>query len=328
MRPLALVILLAVGCEPSTSVRDEAGSGQAGRDASTTSMAEGDLTLAYRAPAAVVEVGRGALDFAGQVIQAASIAAGSSSARTFGTLTESASGRVAYSESPPDRLIIERADGSRIEVVVREIMGSGRDATSFFQEDHAFRVEIVADDLNAELRSSRSGAARSAGIRGRLVVEGEPLDVDLTLDGTETFDSDSSGSRFYDDHSLKGTVRRDVDRLDVDEHWTFELVSARRGATDSRSETASSVVRTVRSTAEVNGQRHEWRNVRTQKAFRDGKPTELDTFWDGSGEVAVDGVVVGRVQKFAEAYGESGGFVGVWLHLRSQRIELERHAAY
>lgn len=328
MRTLAVALLLTMGCEPSTSARHEAGPSRPAGDGSRSSAADGHLTLAYRAPAAVVEVGRSALDFAGQAIEAASVGSGSSGPRTFGTLTESAGGRVAYSGTPSDRLIVERADGRRIEIIVRELMGSGGDATGFFQGDHAFRVDIVGDELMAELSSSRRGSARSASIRGRVVVAAGALDVDLTLEGMETFDSDSSGSRFYDDHSLMGTLNRGADRLQVDEHWTFELVSARRGATDSRSQTASSVVRTTRSTGDVNGQRHEWRDVRTQKAFRDGKPTELDTFWDGSGDVAVNGVVVGSVEGFAEAHGDSGGFVGFELEMVNEAVVLERFVAY
>lgn len=63
----------------------------------------------------------------------------------------------------------------------------------------------------------------------------------------ETFDSDRSGSWLFDDHALGG----DRNRRRSTSTGRTSLVSARRGVTDGRMQTASSVVRSVRSTAEL-----------------------------------------------------------------------------
>lgn len=286
-----------------------------------------EIASVYRTPAAVVDVGRAALDFGGRAIEAASIRSGAGMPRTYGTLEEMVDGRVRYEPSPTDKLVIYRADGSKTEMAVLQLSGSGRDAESFFQEDHRIQIRFVADTLVGEVSSVRSGTRRQAALRGRARVEKAWWEADLVISGSESFDSDRSGSRLFDDHDLRGTVRREDAKIDVSEHWTYELVSARAGV-GAHMGTASSAVRTVRSTAELGGARYAWREVRTRKAFRDGKPTELDTFWSADGEVLRDGATVGRLKKFARAFGESGGFVGFEVETPDGRIELERHQAY
>lgn len=327
MKTLAVLGIAAVmACDaPGSPENRTRGPGEASEAPAVGT--ESELALAYRAPASVVDAGRGALELGGQVIEIASALSNAGSARTYGTLTETADGRLSYEPQPADRIVVERAGGQRFEVMVFEIAGGGQDVTTFLQGDHVLRLHITGEAIDAEVRSSRRGSAREAGIRGRLSIDGDRLGVDLTLRGTETFDSDRSGSRLFDDHDLAGTIMRGADRIEVLEHWTYELVSA-RGATESRMETASSVVRNVQSTMELAGRRIEWRNVRTKKAFRNGKPNELDTFWEGTGEVRENTVLVGRVEKFAEAYGESGGFVGFQIETGGGPVELERHAAY
>lgn len=287
-----------------------------------------DVALPYQAPAAVINAGRGALEFGAQVIEAASVLSNASSVRTYGTLTGNGAGGVAYEPMPTDRLVVEPASGERLEIVVVEIAGNGGEATSFIQGDHVLRLRVQGAEIDADVWSSRRGSTREAGAEGQLLLEDRQLEVDLFLRGTETFDSDRSGSRLFDEHDLTGSITQGSARIEVREHWRYEVVSARRGATDSRMETASSVVRTIRSMAEIEAQLYEWRDVEIKKAFRNGKPNELDTFWEGTGEVLADGVVVGRVEMFAEAYEESGGFVGFRVKRAGDVIELERFSAY
>lgn len=286
------------------------------------------LSAAYRAPALAVELGRGALDFAGQAIEAATVVAGTSEPRTFGTLQEGPEGLLRYEPSPEDRLVVVRAGGTAVELVVMDLFGSGSDTASFFQANHDLRIRVRSEELVGGIWSRRRGSSRWAGLFGTMRFDGEAWEGQVSLEGEESFESDRSGSRYFDNHGLTGQLSNESTTVEVSEHWTFELVGAREGLSSNRAGTASSGVRTVDNVVMVGGRRYQWAGVRTRKAFRDGKPTEIDTYWSGAGEILEDGVPFGRVEKFAEAYGESGGFIGFQLVTVDTMIELERYQAY
>jgi hypothetical protein len=287
-----------------------------------------DLGPTYRAPGSISEIGQDAIEFGAQSLLYATTFSGASSLRSYGTVTEAADGRISYEAAPGDRLVIVQGS-RRNEIALVEIDGSGSDVRTFLEREHRIRLRFVAGDrLAGEVWSSRNGTSRESGINGRVLVEDVWWNADLRQSGTETFDIDQSGSRLFDDHELTGSIDGGVASAEVRQHWTFEMVSARDGI-GSRMTAASSAVRLVNDIVSVGGQRFEWIDVRTKKAFRDGRPTELDTFWQGSGRIESNGQRTGDVEKFATIIdGRDGGFVGFQIVTADGPIELERYQAY
>jgi hypothetical protein len=294
----------------------------------TATSSHVDLAMGYRAPNTAIELARSAVDFAVRALAVATQMTGTGEVRAYGTLTEAGDGRISYQSAPADRLLINRP-GAHVEIEVIEVDGSGSDARSFLDGNHRVRVRFKAqDEVAAEVWSNRAGSRRQYGIAGRAFIEGEWWNADLEASGVESFDVDQSGSRFFDEHDVGGFVESDRSRVDVQEHWRFELVSAAEGI-GSRMGSASSAVRSVGNVLRIGGDRFEWIDARTQKAFRNGKPTELDTFWMGTGRIERNGRPVARVEKFASIVDPgSGGFVGFQLVTDEGTIELERHQAY
>jgi hypothetical protein len=318
-RSSRLLLLIVLGCgDPSE------------RDRSNGIAENGvpDLGPTYRAPGSILEIGQDAIEFAAQSLLYATTFSGANSLRSYGTVTEAADGRISYEAAPGDRLVIVQGS-RRNEIALVEIDGSGSDVRTFLERDHQIRLRFVAGDrVTGEVWSSRNGTSREAGINGRVLVEDVWWNGDLRQSGREMFDVDQSGSRFFDDHELTGSIDGGGASAEVRQHWTFEMVSARDGI-GSRMTAASSAIRLVNDIVSVGGQRYEWIDVRTKKTFRDGRPTELDTFWQGSGRIESNGQRIGDVGKFATIIdSRDGGFVGFQIMTAGGSIELERHQVY
>lgn len=305
MKRLLCIALFTVAC--GGPERPGAGGSKAGP---TVGTQKASLTEAHRAPEEVRTYGSAAASLVVNAIQSASVRARTGQPVTYGTLTNEG-----WAPEPADRLVVQ-AEDARYEVTVDGLDGDFASADAFLAGDHLLDAQVTDGASALDLRLTREGATRQIHVAGRLQVDGVTYQVDLTAAGTERFDNDTSGTAYADHHQVSGTVDWNGAHLLVDETWDFELVSSGR--------TASSAVRTIRNRLDAAGRTFLFDGVRLKKAFRDGNPTEVDTFWEASGAITADGAPFGSY-----ALDQSdAAFIKLLLRLPDQTVEVESWKLY
>jgi hypothetical protein len=236
------------------------------------------------------------------------------------------SGReVRYAPEPADRLrVMVGAEDWSFQIGAAE--GDARSAAAFFEGPHRLDVQATsAAGAALALTSRRVGIQREARLAGRAPVDGVSYELDLTFRGEERFDTDSTGTALQSDLAVSGWAEAPGFHLEVDETWAFELVSG----TGPGGFTAQTATRTLGGGLVAGGHAFGFRGVKTRRAFRDGKPTELDTYWSAAGEVMQDGLTWAQVNLRADVVdAERGGFVHFVLDAPAGSVVLESYAAY
>lgn len=215
-------------------------------------------------------------------------------------------------------------DATEWQVELETVEPPAADAAAVLAADHVVELEAFGDDGSAiRLGSRRRGAEQRIFVRGRLVRDGAPYELDVTWTSTQQFDNDSTGAHQRSDTHVTGWAKGPDFDLEIAERARFELVSA-TGAF-----TAQSFERSVDGGVVIDGRAYGFVGLRTRRAFRDGKPTEIDTFWAAEGRILEDGQGWGHLELSPDivAPGE-GGYLQVVLHTPTGRIVLESFQAY
>jgi hypothetical protein len=254
-------------------------------------------------------------------VSAASLAQGGTSVVTTGTLTQQGA-QWTYAAQPTDRLVIDNDGLPDAELWVHTVQGDFTSVDDFLDHSHELDFDVViADVVDARLHSVRNGGQIASTAVGSFVHEGVRYDLDVAIQGSDYFESDSSGVYSTIDTRTTGTITREGFALSIDETWAFELVSS-GGAP------VQSGVRNVASALELDGARYQWIGVVTQTVFDGGKPTDLDGFWRADGEVRRDGAAWGRYRLNPNAIGDEGGYISIALETPVGVFELQTFQAY
>lgn len=283
------------------------------------------LMLGYAVGTQLVSEAEGTAQAAAQAVEFATATVANGSLVTTGTVRQRA-GQFAYDPTPSDALVVDVEGHPAATLHIEAMHGDFSSAAAFLSGSHEFRYAVQIDgSMDMEFVSLRSGSSFETAALGELLVAGTTVDVDATARGTRYSEVDTSGSHYQDSFAIRGSVEGSGYSLDLDETWDFELVTVSGTGGGS----AQSAVRTVNSTLRIGADRYTWAGVRTQKSYRDGRPSSLDTFWVAEGELLRNGERYGEVRMDADLIGpNSGGFVLFVLELPGSTVELERIGAY
>ncbi|MBL9126643.1 MAG: hypothetical protein JNL97_03295 [Verrucomicrobiales bacterium] len=235
---------------------------------------------------------------AGDAVRAATILSGSSQAVTTGTLTLTgdAANPVRYAPTPQDRLVLVPTTGPSTEVWVttldlvrgiyewRQVSG-GADLT--FRSEPGVQASIVT--ARGTYRSETYGASAFA------------VDLRAAISGFD--EVDSSGSHTLSDVTVTGTIDVTGYSQQVNARNRFEFVSSRNSV--GRLQSASTGEVWSRHRLVFAGATYEWIDVKRQRSFRDGKESEVDTYWNATGTITRNGAPYGTLRKILAPVGGS-----------------------
>lgn len=243
---------------------------------SPLSLAQGLSEQTYQSGAEAVEI----------AVAAAFFASGDQGRiTTTGTVRVSEQGS-SYEPGPSDRMQVYLHSGDRWTFEFIQQQGSDDSAEAFMTGDHLLHLRAQGPEgFEAEIHTGRQGQQRQATLRGSASSASETYIFDLSYIGTEDFESDSTGASYRADFSVAGTVRAPGFELAASERWRFELVSG----TGPGAYTANTAERVQDGRLSVDGSVYDYRGLTTRRAFRDGAPTEIDTYWGAEGQVLKDG---------------------------------------
>jgi hypothetical protein len=276
---------------------------------------EDSVLASHNLGSVITTEGQTSANVAVEGVFTASQAAGTGQVVTTGTLTQQGQA-FAYAPSPSDRLVVEFGDGTAIDFWIDEIAGDSTSAAAFLNNDHEFQYRVAVDGkIDMTFESRRQAGSLAAGAVGSYVHEGVDYDIDLSMAGAYDFESDSTGTYFRDEHRTTGSITASGYDLDVDETWYFELVTSDSGS-------AQAATRTVANSLQLGGDTFDWVDVATAKSFRNGKPSEIDTYWKARGEILRNGEQHGtyRLDLGAPA------FIHMVVDLPTGPVEVESHA--
>lgn len=303
------------GLDPLDPVDPDTGDDPPAEDAAAS------LVAAHAIPTRLGTDGEALARTAATAVSAASLAQGGTSVVTTGTLTQQGA-TWTYAAQPTDRLVIDNDGLPDAELWVHTVQGDFTSVDDFLDHSHDLDFDVViADVVDARLHSVRSGGQIASTAVGSFVHEGVRYDLDVAIQGSDYFESDSSGVYSTIDTRTTGTITRDGFALAIDETWAFELVSS-GGAP------VQSGVRNVASTLDLEGARYQWIGVVTQTVFDGGKPTDLDGFWRADGEVRKDGAPWGQYRLNPNVIGDAGGYISISLETPDGAFELQTFQAY
>lgn len=232
------------------------------------------------------------------VIQASILGGGGTQLVTTGTLVEGTiqQGRFRYLASPTNLLLVELANGRRFSIEVDEIRGNLRNgADSYLYGDHEAVMRIIeVGNFDLVYRSTRTRdfpasltSRRVLNVVGQYNEMDGVREVDTTAD-TQTYFENSAASGLEQREQIRytGRISGAAVAVEVDENWDSEIVSI-----DGTTVTSSS--RRINNRGFANGEMFEIRNGLIRIAFRDGRPNEVNTFWEADGVAYRDGAELG-----------------------------------
>ena len=287
------------------------------------------LASAHKLPSAVYNHGIGVGTLSVNAVLGATSLSGSGVVIASGTLTQSGQSWQ-YDPQPSDHLIVVGADGQRAELYVTQMQGNLRSAADFFGENHRMTVRAVSSGGgDVTFTSTRLDGNREVTAQGSVLVDHVAFAVDLAFRGFESSESDRMGSSHNSRYTISGTATGSDVVLTVNESWRFELVATTERTASGSS--ASADARTVNNVVVLGSDRFEWKDVVTQKSYREGKPSSVHDYWMARGEVLRNGDVFGRYRKdgLVADRDKGGGFIKFVLALTDGTvIEMESWQAY
>ena len=231
-------------------------------------------------------------------VQAATQLSQSAQPVTHGTLTLTgvSADPVHYSPQPADRLVIVPVTGGPTEIRVLQL-----DVTRAIYE---WRQTSAEGDLT--LRSSPANAATQLTAKGTfrsVTFPGVEFTVDLTAIVSGFSEVDSSGSHTLSDVRVTGHLDSLDFSQEVDGRNRFEFVSARNSVGRLESASTGEVWSNHRLTTPAGI--YVWVNAKRQRSFRDGKESDIDTYWNAFGTVTFNGADYGTLRKLLTPVGNS-----------------------
>lgn len=244
------------------------------------------VRAAHFAPHVVYQEGIDAARMGLLAVQTATQIAGTPNPVTTGTLRYDGIG-VTYVADPRDRLIVSLPDGDR-EFAFNDLQGTLTSVDAFLSGDHSLGFSVVRDgQIGMQFSSLMLRGARRMTAAGTMVNGGVTYAIDLVNEGTYSAESDATGGTVRDDNTWTGTVTAPDFALTVNESWSFFLIRAGQtvDTTDGR---------TIRNVLDFAGSRYEWAGVQMRKSFRNGNPSQIDTYWQVTGAITRDGAPFGE----------------------------------
>jgi hypothetical protein len=295
------------------------GEDRGGDDATTpTARMREPLASAHLVPDRASSDGLAAANLTVEAALAASLRAGGTRLVTTGTIDSNG-----WKAEPSDRLVVIY-EGRTFTVRVSAMNGVFTSTDDFFSSNHLLEAMIASDGIEIAVRSERNGGVRRAAARGRMAIDEVWYTFDLTSNGSEYFEHDTTGVDYQEEHRLQGSVDFEGAHLDVDESWRFHLVSS----SGPGGAAVSNAIRTIGNRLQAGGHTYEWSGVRTQKAFRDGRPSEVDSYWGAAGSVLRDGQPYGQYRFQADLVTREAGYLKFLLELPSETVEVESWTVY
>ncbi len=324
MRIAWLVLLLCLGCDSgggSTLVPGPLTDATVGDAATDAGASNTPLQAAVIGTYVLPEFSvRATTTAAGVLVNALFVASaqGGGGQRLVTTGTVAQQGEMwTWSAEPADALVVRIAEETLRFTVATAEAADLSSPEAVLAGDHRLVFAVTGAQGSLDVSSVKQGQARDLRIDGTLTREG----VDYTLDGlryqgTERAESDSSGAEYFNAYTLSGEIRWAEARLTLAEQWRFEIVVADRGSAQSAERVNDNVL-------ERGGDRYEWLQATTRKAFRDGKPSD-ESYWTAMGEVRRNGEAYGQYRLAVQRFTPMNGLIRFLLVLPDQTIELER----
>jgi hypothetical protein len=316
------MLALVAGCSGNEPGKEKTRSETPGSSEPTTEVSPqaAPVRASHQAPEKVLTAGLQSGTLGIQAVYAASYQNGGTLVMT-GTVKQATG---AWSAQPSDKLVIELTDGKKLELEFHAApqgnLINGPDA--FWNGDHIVDYTAHLDGVgDVRYTKSQVGRQYQGTAKGTYIDKDVTYDVDLKNVGSTYFDNDSTGTEYQNDHQTTGTVKTESLELTVSETWHYRSITV-KGKTDSEAS------RKVASQLKAGEDSYVWSDVLMQKSFKDGKPSQLDTYWKATGHVLKNGEVYGEYQLKPQAIGTSGGFVSFVLVLPGETIELEKWNAY
>lgn len=222
-----------------------------------------------------------------------------------------------YSPGAADRLDVRFQNGSNAIVRVARIEGDfSGDAARFLARGHRFEFRLEAPnghDLAMVSEQPDTGCDFRGTLRGTLPVEGRVATVDLAASGSYCTETDTGFASLLTDTRLTGLVLTEGFRLVVNQRRRFELIS-------NQGQSATSEQVWLDSTLETGGSTYVWNQVKRQKSFSNGVPSDVDGYWLARGEILRDGRAYGTYLLDTRT---SAAFIYFQVALPGGTIELE-----
>ena len=242
---------------------------------------------------------------------------------TEGTLTEEPAGWT-YDPSPAGQLEVHYRSGTHMTFVVDRFEGDfSGDATTFLQNPHIFDYRVVLDpayDLTFQTQMLPNSCNFNATISGTYWRDGITYTCDVIQTGIYCVDNTVSGYFSVEtDYTTFGVVTAPGFSLDLQHRRRFELIT-------SNSETDSTDENWNNSTLTLGTDTYQWINTKTQKSFKNGRASDIDTLWEywkAYGDILKNGEVHARYQRSIQT-----GYIRFLILLPAETIELEAWPIY
>lgn len=275
-----------------------------------------------------------------EAVFAASQLANTGQVVTTGTLIVNSSGTTTYNPQPTDRLHAQLADGQQLDFYTTTMQGDFTStATNFLDNAHSYTARIVTDpaaafvhsatrvnappNADVQIVSTRTGAGANSGdmslsVVGRMSHAGNSYDVNLIAQGTWFFESSFGGLEQRQNYSVSGAINSaagapNTVTLTVNEQYANERIVS-SGVSVSTADTA------INNGWTFNGLSYSASNWLIRRSFRDGVPSQLDTYWQATGQLLENGQVIGQIGLDLS----DGVYVKVVLQLADRTIVLQR----
>lgn len=239
---------------------------------------------------------RSARDTSDAIQYATALAPFGSPAVTHGTLrlTGNVNTPVQYDPQPADHFVLIPLQGPEVEVYVQQLdLARG-----------IYQWRQVGNGNDLVLRSEPGIQATLARVTGRYApatFPGTVFDVDLTGAISGFSEVDSSGTHQLSDMSVSGTVSAPGFVQTVRTRDRFEFVSTR--GISGKLQSSSTSENWNNNTVVWAGDTYAWNNVKRQRSFRDGKESDLDTYWNALGTITRNGAPFGQYRKAVNTVG-------------------------
>ncbi len=222
---------------------------------------------------------------------------------------------VQYEPLPRDRFVLVPLQGPVVEIHVLYV-----DFTRGISE-----WRHVSEGTDVIFRSEPGAQADRATVRGQYrpsTFPGVVFEVDLAASTSGFSEVDSSGTHTLTDSTLTGLVSAAGFRQTVQTRSRFEFVSVR--GISGRLESSSTSENWNNNTLVLGGDTFAWNNVKKQRSFRDGKESQLDTYWNASGTITRNGQPFGQYRKTLTPVGVSVIDVRFQVVLADRVIDVEQ----
>lgn len=269
------------------------------------------IHMADALPAELISSFEIGVQVASEAIAAASQAVGGNSLVVTGSITQNPDGSLTYSPEPTDRLVVNRVGFPVMELQVR----------TFNTVTGIYDWNQKIGDINLDIQYRTGVQQDSAEISGQYISPDFPdlplnLEITLALSGFSE-SSGTSGSHFLRDTTIAGQIDGPGFTYNPAARQRFEMVIVSNNSSSTNETWISGQL-------SVGQNQYTWVDVKKQKAFRDGQENEVDTYWNASGKILLNGLPFGEYRKFVQLLAPNVGELRFQILAQNQIIDVEK----